>query len=175
MKNVFVLVAAISAFACFAEDASAQIFARNRDVNVNANGVRVEVDRRLFGRDQVRVNGVRVDNRRNANRGRDINVAVVDPVAAARANAAFAPRATLVFSNGHRAIVPTAAVGRFNAFGVFTKQDAFGNVFEIDSFGNARFVGNNLNRGFQGTVFRSSSFGVPFASSAVFVPRGACH
>lgn len=139
MRNFFVLmVLGIGMLAC--DTASAQVFGR-RDVNVNANGVRVEVDRRVFGRDQVRVNGVRVDNRRR-DRGRDINVNVAT---------GFAPAAVFVPSGFHHGV-------RFNAFGTRTKVDGFGNVFEVDAFGNARFAGNNFNRGFQGTVFRSQSF-----------------
>lgn len=153
MRNLFVLLLPLVLLLFVVQDASAQIFARNRDVNINANGVNVEVDRRLFGRDRVFVNGARVDNRR-VNRGRDINV-----VAVPFANAAFVNRNVVV------------APVRFNAFGTFVKQDAFGNVVEVDAFGNARFVGNSFNRGFQGTVFRSSAFFAPQVS----VFGGSCH
>ena len=165
MRNIFVLLLPLVLLLMLASDASAQIFARNRDVNVNANGVAVQVDRRLFGRDRVFVNGARVDNRRNVNRGRDINVAVVDPVAAARVNAAF-------FNRG-----VAFAPARFNAFGTFAQQDAFGNVFEVDAFGNARLAGNVFNRGFQGTVFRPSAFafGSSFAAPSVAVFGSSCH
>lgn len=156
MRNLLVFLLPLVLLLFVVQDASAQIFARNRDVNINANGVQVEVDRRLFGRDRVFVNGARVDNRRNVNRGRDINVVAVP--------FNVAPRAVFV---------PT----RFNAFGVAVKQDAFGNVFEIDGFGNARLAGNVFNRGFQGTVFRSSAFafGSPFVSPQVSVFGGSCH
>lgn len=179
MRGFMILAAAMLAVCVLAGDSFANGFGnrsgrqgifsgrnfRGNDVTVQANGVRVDVDNRLIGRDQTTV---------SFNNG-NFNSFRFGPSSTFRNNRGDLVR---VDAFGNTVLVASGSRNstRVNVFGTSTFTDEFGRVFEVDQFGNFRLVASSV-RGFAVSPGGYRFNGVGFGSFNNFGVSsfGGCH